>query len=217
MTPLSGGSVLAVRSLGFILLFGVSAFILGGLALAWWRASPPPKLPDGPTVILKMREVARLETLDVTEYKKVSFAPDPPPASSFWKEVKAWAKFNVNPSHGKAIVFAHLHVGLSLAHLDAQHLRIRGAAVELVLPPLETRVELLPGELEVIDSNLSSAETAQLLQLAKDAFEHEAQADPTLQSRAQKSAERALRGLLVTLGFREVRFVPQLPAESGAG
>ena len=65
--------------------------------------------------------------------------------------------------------------------------------------------------LEVIDSNLSSAETAQLLQLAKEAFEHEVASDPKLKARAGASAQRAITGVLFNLGFRKVEFVDRLP------
>jgi hypothetical protein len=84
--------------------------------------------------------------------------------------------------------------------------------VYVVLPPLRTTVEIRPGDTEVIGSNLDSAETARLLQLAKDAFEREVDADRALRERARGSAERAIRGLLLGLGFADVRFVDRLPA-----
>ena len=81
----------------------------------------------------------------------------------------------------------------------------------LVLPPLLTRVELLPGETEVIGSNLDSAETARLLELAKVAFEREVQADRGLQRKARTAAEQALTALLLPMGVTRVTFVERLP------
>jgi hypothetical protein len=63
----------------------------------------------------------------------------------------------------------------------------------------------------VIGSNLDSAETARLLELAKRAFEGEVSADRALRERARASAERQIRALLTTLGFEAVHFVDALP------
>lgn len=186
------------------------AFLLG-IGFVHLRSDVRPKLPDPPSVVMQIREVARLEALDVSLYKKISFEPDPQPGASLWGAVKSWAQYTLAPSHGKAIVFATVHVGLSLAQLDERHLRISGDRVEVVLPPLQSEVELRPGETEVIHSNLDTAETAQLLELAKAAFEREVASDARLQERARSSAQRAIGGLLFSLGFRKVEFVDALP------
>lgn len=187
------------------------AFALG-IGFVHLRADVRERRPDGPAVLTQLREVARLETLDVNLYKKIDFAPEPGPSDTLWGDLKRWAKSSLAPSRGKAIVFATAHVGLSLEKLDPSHVRISGDTVQVVLPPLETRIELRPGETEVIDSNLDTAETAQLLQLAKEAFEREVSADPALKARARGSAQRAITGVLVTLGFRKVEFPQTLPA-----
>ncbi len=171
---------------------------------------------EAPTVVERMRDVARLETLDVNVYKKVGYAPEPVPTGTVWKDVLLWAKAALAPSRGRALVFGTVHVGLDLSHLDASSVRLHGDTVEVVLPPLVTRAEVHPAETEVISSNLDSAQTAQLLELARVAFEQDARADERLQARARLSAERALRGLLLSLGFRDVRFVSALSAQ-GAG
>ena len=64
----------------------------------------------------------------------------------------------------------------------------------------------------MIGSNLDSAETARLFELAKVAFEREVESDAVLRAKARKSAEREVRALLVTLGFRAVHFVDALPS-----
>ena len=187
-------------------------FAAAGAAGAFWllRAGRP-KVPDPPALVERMREVARLETLDVTLYKKVSFEPDLEEASTLPGAVWNWAKFTLRPTKGKAIVFAEVHLGMDVSRLDARSLRVQGDAVEVVLPPIQAAAELKPGETEVVGSNLDSQQTAQLLQVAKEHFEREAMADPRLQERARQSARRTLQGLLLSLGFREVRFVESLP------
>ena len=108
-----------------------------------------------------------------------------------------------------------MHLGVDLSKLDARRLHIQGSRVEVALPPLQAQVELRPGETEVISSNLDSAQTAQLLELARTAFEREVIADPALQAKARGSTERALTGLLLSLGFREVVFVDAISSGSG--
>jgi hypothetical protein len=179
---------------------------LTGLFIASHRPAPPPET----LVLEKVREVARLEALDVTLYRKISFAPDPPASSgSKVEDALSWAKFTLRPPRGKAVLFARAHVGLNLEKLA---LRAHGRGVDVVLPPLSTTVELLPGDTEVIDSNLDSAQTAQLFDVAKNAFAAEVTRDQELQKRARASAQRAIGDLLRASGFDEVRFVDSLGA-----
>jgi hypothetical protein len=193
----------------------VLAVILGaalGALGVWLLLRPPsPSLPDTPAMVQQMRDVARLETLDVALYKKVAFAPEPQVTDVLWKDVLIWARHTLENRKGRAIVFANAHLGFDFQRFDASHLQVAGTRVYVVLPPLEVKVELRPGETEVIDSNLDSAQTAQLLEKARLAFEQEVRADAGLRKRARDSAERSLRGLLLTLGYREVLFVDSLP------
>jgi hypothetical protein len=190
----------------------VLAAVALGAAGAWLLLRPtPPALPDTASVVQQMREVARLETLDVALYKKVAFSPEPQSSDALWKDVIAWAAYTLQNPHGRAIVFADAHLGFDFQRFDASHLHVAGTRVDVVLPPVEVQVALRPGETEVIDSNLDSAQTAQLLERARLAFERDVRADTRLQERARQSAERSLRGLLLTLGFREVHFVATLP------
>ena len=196
----------------------VIAGLVFGAGITWMLGHRvvSPAAPPTPLVIERMREVARLETLDLAVYKKISYAPEPMPTGALWSDVLAWARSSLFPTRGRAIVFGTVHLGVDVSKLDAGRLRIQGSRVEIALPPLQAQVELRPGETEVIASNLSSAETAQLMELAKTAFEREVMADPALQARARGSAQRALRGLLLSMGFREVVFVDSVGA-AGAG
>lgn len=185
---------------------GVVAIVLG----AGWVLinGVGPRTPEAPALVEQIREVARLETLEVRLYKRVSFAPEPTPAATVWGDVLNWVKQSLAGKSGRAIVFADVSLGLSLDKLTAENVHVRGSRVEVALPPLHAQVALRPEETEIIDSNLDSAQTAKLFELAKDAFEREVEADAALQKKARASAERAVRGVLMSVGFREVVFVP---------
>ena len=187
-----------------------------GAVLTLSLRDKPTLTPDAPALVEQIREVARLETLQVRLYKRVSFAPEPTPAASVWGDVFNWVKQSVAAKSGRALVFADVSLGLDLGKLTADQLRITGSHVELALPPLRAEVSLRPEDTEIIDSNLDSAQTAKLFELAKDAFEREVQGDAAIQARARQSAERQVRALLFTVGFREVVFVPwPLTAHTG--
>lgn len=198
--------------LRFLLL--LIAMALGALAAYVVLRPQQPVLPDAPALALQVREVARLETLEVSLYKKVDFSPHPEASDSLWKDVLNWASYSLRMPRGRAIVFADVHLGYDIQRIGPASLHIAGTRVDVVLPPLDVRVELRPGETEVIDSNLDSQETAKLLELARKAFEREVKADQRLQDKARQSAERSLRALFLTLGFREVHFVDSLPVST---
>jgi hypothetical protein len=201
-----------VRSL--LLALAVGFGIGGGYLVVRRLTTDRRPLPDPPSVVMQVREIARLETLRVSLYKKISFSPEPQEAETFWGDVAGWLRYTFRTPHGKAIVFADAEIGLDVSKLDARTVRVQDRTVELELPPLQIQVVLDPGETEVMGSNLDSAETARLFELAKVAFEREVEADAALRERARASAERALRGLLLSLGFEEVRFVSGPPPKT---
>jgi Protein of unknown function (DUF4230) len=198
-----------MRRLLALVLFGLAVGAGIGLALRLARAAPEP--PDPPAVATKIREVARLETLEVSLYKKVTFAPEPAPADSLWGDVAGWLRHTFRTPRGKAIVFAVARIGLDLSRLDASSVHVKGREAVVALPPLRTTVELRPDETEIVGSTLDSAETARLFELARAAFERQVEADAALKGRARASAERQIAALLATLGFTGVRFVDALP------
>jgi hypothetical protein len=155
-------------------------------------------------VAARIQEVARLEALEVLVYRKVSFSPNPEASDSLWGDVWAWARHTLRQPHGRAIVFARAHLIYDLGRLRPGQLAIHDGHADLALPPIQITVELLPDETEVIGSNLDSRETAQLLALAKSAFERELQRDEALRARAEESARRTVELLLREQGFRQV-------------
>src|SRR3954464_2993383 len=194
-----------------VLAFGalLLAFALGA-GVVWHFTHRPPPLPDAPAIIVKVREGARLTTLDLSLYKKTDSPPAPREQATVWGALAQWASYSVHPPRGRAIVFALAHLGLDLRKLDLGSLRVRGRSVEVVLPHVETQVELKPAETEIIGSNLDSEQTAQLFERARNAFEAEASADKGLQDRARESGRQSLRSLFVGLGFTEAAFVEEL-------
>jgi hypothetical protein len=176
-----------------------------------------PAMPDTPALVTRVREVARLETLEVSLYKKVEFSPEPQPTDKLWKDVVNWAAYSLHTPRGRAIVFADVHLGYDFGRLDSSALRVQGTRVDVVLPPLEVKVELKPGETEIIGSNLNSEETTLLLEKAREAFEREVKGDARLKQRARRSAENTLRVLFLSMGFREVNVVDVLPPPATAG
>ncbi len=170
--------------------------------------------PEVGAVLSQVREVARLETLDVSVYKKIAFAPEPQVTGRFWQDVLTWARFSLHAPHGKAIVFAVAHLGLDLAKLGPESLLADGRSVYVALPPVRVTVELQPGETEIIDSSLDSAQTAQLFELAREAFVREVESDEALRQRARHAAERSIRALLTEVGFTQVYFVDRMPGAS---
>lgn len=192
-----------------ILLF-IGAVSLGAVGTYFALRPQARLLPDPPALVTQMREVTRLETLEVSLYKKVTFSPEPVATDALWKDVINWAAYSLHTPRGRAIVFADVHLGYDFQRIDTSSLQVVGTRVDVVLPPLEVKVELRPGETEIIDSNLDSQQTAYLLEKARAAFEVEASNDSRLKERARQSAERSLRALFLSLGFTEVRFVERL-------
>ncbi|HEX8539717.1 MAG TPA: DUF4230 domain-containing protein [Cystobacter sp.] len=195
----------------------VLALVAGAVGTFLLMRPKPPALPDTPALVTRVREVARLETLTVSLYKKVEFSPEPQSTNSLWKDVINWASYSLHTPRGRAIVFADVHLGYDFGRLDDSALRVQGSRVDVLLPPLETKVELKPGETEIIGSNLDSAETTQLLEKAREAFEREVKADARLRERARRSAENTLRVLFFSVGFSQVNVVDVLPPKASAG
>jgi hypothetical protein len=199
-----------MRNLAAILVACLLAAALGGGAV-WHFTHREKPLPDAPALVVKVRQVARLQSLDVSLYKKVTFAPDPQETGSVWGDLFQWASYTLRPPRGRAIVFAEAHLAVDLAKLDASALRVSGRHIDVVLPPVQVQVELKPAETEVIGSNLDSKQTAHLFELARAGFEREVAVDEKLKAQARASAEQSLRALFVGLGFTEVEFVKELP------
>ena len=118
-----------MRNLGAVLVACLLAAALGAGAV-WHFAHREKPLPDPPALIVKVREVARLQALDVSLYKKIEFAPDPRETGSVWGDLFQWASYTLRPPRGRAIVFAEAHLGVDLAKLDVSGLRVSGRRVE---------------------------------------------------------------------------------------
>ena len=193
------------------------ALVIGAVGAFLWTRPTAAPLPETPALVTRVREVARLETLSVSLYKKVEFSPEPRGTDSLWKDVINWASYSLNTPRGRAIVFADVHLGYDFGRMDDSTLRVQGTRVDVALPPLEVKVELKPADTEIIGSNLDSAQTTLLLEKAREAFEREVKGDARLRARARASAENTLRVLFLSLGFREVNVLDVLPPRATAG
>ena len=194
-------------ALAFVAAAGAGAV----LAAHAWVGARGPGQNDGPALVLRMREVARLTALDVELHQKVTFTPDPPPSRGLAHDVAAFLKDAVRPDEGTAIVFGTAHLGVDLARLDESAVHTHGDVVEIVLPPLVAHVEVLPEDTEIVRSNLDSAQTGALLEVARERMERAVEGDRALQERARAATKAALTALFQAAGFATVRFVDALP------
>ncbi len=177
-------------------------FIAGGFFLGRHREAPAPS----PTVVERLRAVSRLQVLDVSVTRKVTLLPDPVDQPTLSGAVLQWARFTVAAPSGTALVSAEAHFAVDLSKLTAGSVQVFADSVEISLPEAEVSVELTPGQTEVLVSNLDSQQTTALLAKAQTEFAHSLAHDPRLREKARLSAERSLSGLLLALGFKEVRF-----------
>ena len=105
-------------------LLAVAALVLAfalGAELVWHFSHRPAAMPDAPALLLKIREVARLETLDVSLYKKIDFTPDPREQSTVWASLAQWASYTLRPPRGRPLAFAVSHLGVDLRKLDESY------------------------------------------------------------------------------------------------
>ncbi len=181
-------------------LFAVAAVAVAGALLRVERLAAA----EPPAVIERIRDVQRLEVLEVTVHKKVTFAPDPKPEPTLLAGVWAYARETVAPRRGKALVFANARFFVDLRRLKPEQVQVRGDAVTIELPEPEVEANVLPGETEIIASNLDSEGTAALLETAELELKASVQHDAKLRTRARDAAARTLTGLLKGLGFRKV-------------
>jgi hypothetical protein len=193
------------------------ALLLGlcvGAAMMWQSLHHVAPTEPATVWVDRIREVARLEMLDVELHKKIDFAPDPSRLEGSWRDVMAWAVDTLNPKQGRVIVFAVAHLGVDLRQLTPESFRADGTGAVVMLPPVQVSIELLPAETEVIDSNLDSSQTMALLERAKIAFAADVRNNAQLQRRAVVSTHRAITELLYNAGFTQVTFVDT--AQSGS-
>ena len=211
--------------MGVMRMAGVTVITASAAAVGtwWWlegRARPVARLePELPAVVQRMKDVARLETLDVVTYRKVDFEPAAPPADGLWAEVKQWARSSVAPQRGRAIVFADVSLGLDLSRLQPSDMRVVDGVVYLRTPPLQRRVALRPMETEFIHASLEPQHLAELLELARLQIDADVAADRGMAERARRNGENSLRGLALAMGLKDLRFADPLPpalAQAGA-
>jgi hypothetical protein len=200
-------------------------YVIGGLLGAIIVALGISKVVRGPTsahaaspspiYIDALRDAAKLEGLEVEMHQLVTFEPDPPVPQTFGQTLAAWAKDIVDHEKGQALVFATARYMVDLGRLDDSSVEVRDRTVFVRLPPVAVTIDLKPEETVVLRSNLSPGGETALLASAKLKLESEARSNARLTARAQVSAERAIRDLILRLGYFAVNFgPPHVPSAS---
>lgn len=186
--------------------------VIAALCLATWLRPRLPGRAEGPdaaTVVDRLREVSRLEVLDARLTKHVRWQPDPPPSRSLTGDVLEWARSTVFPRRADAMVVGDAHCFVDLRRLTTRDVRRVGDSFEVVLPPVQVAVELLPDETRFLTSSLDAAELSDFLTFARGRLQADAERDTSLSEQAARSAEAQVRTLLQTLGVSgEVRLTP---------
>jgi hypothetical protein len=211
--------LLSLRRWRRMVLFGLPLFallVVFLVTLAFRLTTPTRPTVVYPSVIEKVREVAVLEALTVQVYKKIDFVPDPKVSPDLLSEISAWVKRSIRQPRGRAIVFGEARFVFDLRKVGTDTAAVDHGQAQLVLPPYTVKVSLDPSATEFVGSNLDSAETAELLALAKDVMERDLAADAKLGAQARSAAEHALSDLLLRSGFLGVKFFDQLPTASPA-
>src|SRR6185436_8609840 len=81
---------------------------------------------EPPPVIDRIREVQRLEVLEVTVHKKLTFAPDPAPQTTLLGDMLQYARESVAPRRGRALVFAQARFFVDLRKLKTEQVKVTG-------------------------------------------------------------------------------------------
>ncbi len=188
----------------------VVGLVAAGFFLGNRRETPSPS----PTVVERLRAVSRLQVLDVSVTRKVTLLPDPVAQPTVTAAVVQWARFAVAPPSGTALVAAEAHFAIDLSRLSSDAVHVSDDRVEISLPDAEVSIELTPAQTEVLVSNLDSQQTTDLLARAQTQLAQSLARDPRLLQKARTSAERSLGALILSLGFKEVRFNQGPPSVS---
>ena len=188
--------------------------VVGLVAAGFFLGSRHENPAPSPTVVERLRAVSRLQVLDVSVTRKVTLLPDPVDQPTMTAAVVQWARFAVAPPSGTALVAAEAHFSIDLSRLSADAVQVHADRVEISLPEAEVSIELTPGQTEVVVSNLDSQQTTDLLAKAQTQLAQSLARDPRLREKARTSAERSLGALILSLGFKEVRFNQDRPSVS---
>ena len=192
------GALLAGMAVGFVLVVAFAAGLTSSVSALFGHHR---EIIDtsAPAVVDKIRELARLETVDYSLDKIVEISRQSPVLPNFLAGDRL-----LLVAHGEVIA------GVDLSQLSKSAVRVDGSAIHVHLPAAQvlwTRVDnaqtrvysRTTGLLVPADPNLESqARLAAEQEITKAAL-----ADGIL-GKAQQSARTAVTGLLYALGFRAV-------------
>lgn len=163
--------------------------------------------PEPGALVEQVKEIARLQTLEVRLTTAVEHVPDPKLASTFTGQLLSWVTYNLRPKKGRALVSGVARLSFDFSQLDASAFRFDKKRVTLMLPPMRTTVDVDLERTQIIASNLNSARTSELFEKGRRSLQMQVEQNQTLQNQARQSARNALQALLTGAGFDEVVFV----------
>ena len=169
--PIGGFSLVTMFGAGF-LIASVLAFVVGWLV--WSRPGARVDLSQ-PSVVMKIQQLQRLQTVVYTLEKIVSGSQDTP----YLPRVLAGDRILL-------IVHGEVTAGIDLAALDAANLTVTGESVELKLPEPDVFSTRIDNE----KTRVYSRETGLLVR-----------PDPDLESIARREAERQIRQAAIDGGI----------------
>ncbi|MBY0496970.1 MAG: DUF4230 domain-containing protein [Cyanobacteria bacterium] len=169
--PIGGFSLITMFGAGFVIA-SVLAFVVGWLV--WSRPGARLDLSQ-PTVVMKIQQLQRLQTVVYTLEKIVSGSQDTP----YLPRVLAGDRILL-------IVHGEVTAGIDLAALDPSHLTVSGESIELNLPEPDVFSTRIDNE----KTRVYSRETGLLVR-----------PDPDLESVARREAERQIRQAAIDGGI----------------
>jgi Protein of unknown function (DUF4230) len=169
--PIGGFSLITMFGAGFVIA-GVLAFVVGWLV--WSRPGARLDLSQ-PTVVMKIQQLQRLQTVVYTLEKIVSGSQDTP----YLPRLLAGDRILL-------IVHGEVTAGIDLAALEPSNLTVSGESVELQLPEPDVFSTRIDNE----KTRVYSRETGLLVR-----------PDPDLESVARREAERQIRQAAIDGGI----------------
>lgn len=194
---IGGFSLITMFIAGFVIA-SVLAFVVGWLA--WSRPGARLDLSQ-PTVVMKIQQLQRLQTVVYTLEKIVSGSQDTP----YLPRVLAGDRILL-------IVHGDVTAGIDLAALDASNLQVSGDSIDMKLPQpdvFSTRIDNEKTRVYSRETGLLVRPDPDLESVARREAERQirqAAIDGGILTAAQTNARATLTTLLQGLGFKSVQF-----------
>ena len=198
--PIGGFSLITMFGAGFVIA-SLLAFVVGWLV--WSRPGARLDLSQ-PSVVMKIQQLQRLQTVVYTLEKIVSGSQDTP----YLPRVLAGDRILL-------IVHGEVTAGIDLAALEASHLQVSGESIALQLPEpdvFSTRIDNERTRVYSRETGLLVRPDPDLESVARREAERQirqAAIDGGILTAAETNARATLMTLLQGLGFKSVQFIDE--------